>query len=30
MEYRFLCADNSYKVVFDKGFIIYENDKPVR
>ncbi len=30
MEYRFLCADNSYKVVYDKGFIIYENDQPVK
>jgi len=30
MEYRFLCADNTYKAVYDRGFIIYENDQPVK
>lgn len=30
MEYRFLCADNTYKAVYDRGFIIYENDQPAR
>lgn len=30
MEYRFLCADNSYKSVYDRGFIIYENSQPVK
>ncbi|MDP4285318.1 MAG: PAS domain-containing protein [Bacteroidota bacterium] len=30
-EYRFLCADGSYKEVFDRGFILYnENKKPYR
>jgi len=30
MEYRFLCADNTYKAVYDRGFIIYENNQPVK
>jgi two-component system sensor histidine kinase/response regulator len=25
-EYRFLCADGSYKDIFDRGFIIYSSD----
>ena len=30
-EYRFLCADGSYKYVFDRGYILYdENKKPYR
>ena len=30
-EYRFLCADGTYKDVFDRGFILYnENNKPYR
>jgi signal transduction histidine kinase len=29
-EYRFLCADGTYKVLFDKGFFIYKDGKPVR
>jgi two-component system sensor histidine kinase UhpB len=30
-EYRFRCADGSYKYVFDRGFILYdENKKPYR
>jgi PAS domain S-box-containing protein len=29
-EYRFLCADNSYKHFSDKGYIIYKNGRPVR
>ena len=28
--YRFLCANGSYKHVRDKGFIIYENDYPLK
>jgi len=30
MEYRFRCADNSYKYVFDRGLIVFENDKAIR
>jgi len=30
MEYRFLCADNTYKAVYDRGFILYENNQPVK
>jgi two-component system, NarL family, sensor histidine kinase UhpB len=30
-EYRFRCADGTYKYVFDRGFILYdEKDKPYR
>lgn len=30
-EYRFKCADGSYKFVFDRGFLIKDNDgKPIR
>lgn len=30
-EYRFKCADGSYKFVFDRGFLIKNNDgKPIR
>lgn len=29
-EYRFLCADGSYKIVMDRGFVVYQQNKPVR
>lgn len=29
-EYRFKCADGSYKSIRDRGFVIYENGLPVR
>lgn len=29
-EYRFRCADGSYKHVEDKGFVVYENGLPVK
>ena len=29
-EYRFLCSDGKYKTLFDKGFFIYKDGKPVR
>ncbi len=29
-EYRFQYADGSYHYILDKGFVIYENKKPVR
>lgn len=29
-EYRFKCADGTYKHMIDKGFIVYENGLPVR
>lgn len=29
-EYRFLRADGSYAYVLDRGYIIYENEQPVR
>lgn len=29
-QYRYRCADGSYKNVFDRAYIIYENNKPVR
>jgi PAS domain S-box-containing protein len=29
-QYRYLCADGSYKHVFDRAYIIYEDEKPVR
>jgi PAS domain S-box-containing protein len=29
-EYRFLCADGKYKTLYDKGFFIYKDGKPVR
>jgi PAS domain S-box-containing protein len=29
-EYRFKCADGSYKPVQDKGFVVYENGLPVK
>jgi two-component system sensor histidine kinase UhpB len=31
LEYRFQCADGSYKNIFDRSFVIYDSDKnPVR
>ena len=29
-EYRFRCADNSYRYFADKGYIIYKDGKPLR
>lgn len=29
-EYRFQCADGSYKYLYDSGIILYRNGKPVR
>ena len=29
-EYRFLCADDTYKTVYDRGFVVYENNQPVK
>lgn len=29
-EYRFCCADNRYKYVHDRGYIVYENHQPIR
>lgn len=29
-EYRFKCADGNYKYMHDRGFIVYENDLPVK
>ncbi|MDP4245567.1 MAG: PAS domain-containing protein [Bacteroidota bacterium] len=29
-EYRFLCADGSYKIVLDRGFVVYQHNQPVR
>lgn len=29
-EYRFKCADGTYKHMLDKGFVVYENGLPVR
>jgi PAS domain S-box-containing protein len=29
-EYRFLCADGSYKIVLDRGFVVYQQNNPVR
>jgi len=29
-EYRFRCADGSYKYVFDRGFAMHSNGKPAR
>jgi PAS domain S-box-containing protein len=29
-EYRFRCADKSYKYFYDKGYIIYKEGRPVR
>lgn len=29
-EYRFLCADNSYKYIVDTGYIVYKDEKPIR
>jgi len=28
--YRFKCADDSYKYVIDRGFVVYENNQPVK
>ncbi|MGB4843553.1 MAG: PAS domain S-box protein, partial [Ferruginibacter sp.] len=31
LEYRYRCADNSYKYILDRSFVVYdENNKPVR
>ncbi|MDZ4757372.1 MAG: PAS domain S-box protein [Bacteroidota bacterium] len=30
LEYRFLCADNTYKYIFDRAFIVYSAGKPIR
>jgi len=29
-EYHFECADGIFKIVRDRGFVLYENDKPVK
>ena len=29
-EYRFKCADGTYKHMLDKGFVVYENGLPIR
>ncbi|MFI5157042.1 MAG: PAS domain S-box protein [Chitinophagales bacterium] len=29
-SYRFKCADGSYKHIRDRGFVVYENDLPVK
>jgi PAS domain S-box-containing protein len=29
-EYRFRCADNCYKSVHDRGYIVYQNNQPIR
>lgn len=29
-HYRFKCADGSYKHMYDRGFVVYENGLPVR
>jgi PAS domain S-box-containing protein len=29
-EYRFKCADGSYKTLYDTGLILYKNKKPIR
>ncbi|MDP4261136.1 MAG: PAS domain-containing protein [Bacteroidota bacterium] len=29
-EYRFKCADGSYKILYDTGLILYKNKKPAR
>lgn len=29
-EYRFLCADGSFRYVFDRGFAIHRDNKPIR
>jgi PAS domain S-box-containing protein len=29
-EYRFLCADGLYKIVLDRGFVVYQDNNPVR
>ena len=29
-EYRFKCADGTYKPIRDKGFVVYENNLPVK
>ena len=29
-EYRFLCADGSFKYVFDRGFAVHRDGRPVR
>jgi PAS domain S-box-containing protein len=30
LEYRFKCEDGSYKYIFDRGFILYNDEKPQR
>lgn len=29
-SYRFKCADDSYKYIVDSGFVVYENNQPVK
>jgi PAS domain S-box-containing protein len=29
-EYRFRCADGHYAEIFDRGYVLYDNGKPVR
>ena len=29
-EYRFLCSDGSYKIVLDRGFVVYQDNIPIR
>jgi len=29
-QYQYLCADGTYKYVLDRGYIIYQDDRPVR
>ena len=29
-EYRFKCADDTYKHIHDRGYVVYENDLPVK
>ena len=29
-EYRFLCSDGSYKIVLDRGFVVYNGAVPIR
>jgi len=29
-EYHFECADGKFKIVHDRGLVVYENDKPIK